>query len=327
MKDLIVAFPQNIIDALAIAKASKFQQPKNEIHNILLCGLGGSGIGAKLVANWVQDEIKVPIAISNEYTLPAFVNKNTLVIGSSYSGNTEETLFSLQAAKEVGCHIMAICSGGQLQQFCADNNYDCVLVPGGNPPRSALAFSLVQLLNMLAELGLISSERLAEIEASSALIANDQEEIHATGEALAKFLFGKVGILYAETKYEGVIVRARQQFNENSKYLCWHHTIPEMNHNELVGWGGGDERFAPVFFFTGDLNPRNQKRMEITRDAVEKKTGAVFQVEPKGDNFIARSIYAINIVDWASYYLCELNGADIIDIAIIDYLKGEMAKF
>ena len=139
--------------------------------------------------------------------------------------------------------------------------------------------------------------------------------------------FGKVGIYYSETKYEGVIVRARQQFDENSKYLGWHHTIPEMNHNELVGWSGGDSRFAPVFFCTGDLHPRNQKRLEITMEHIESKCGKIFKLEAKGSNFVERSLYLINVVDWASYYLCNLNGADIIDIQIIDYLKGEMSKF
>jgi glucose/mannose-6-phosphate isomerase len=103
--------------------------------------------------------------------------------------------------------------------------------------------------------------------------------------------------------------------------------IPEMNHNELVGWTGGDERFAPIFFNTGDLHPRNYRRFEISQDAVEKKCGKVMVVSAKGDSFIERSIYLVNIVDWASYYLCEMNGADIIDIEIIDYLKGELAKF
>jgi glucose/mannose-6-phosphate isomerase len=162
---------------------------------------------------------------------------------------------------------------------------------------------------------------------SVALLNTEKENIHNLAKDLADFLFGKVGIYYSETKYEGVIVRARQQFDENSKYLGWHHTIPEMNHNELVGWSGGDVRFAPVFFCTGDLHPRNQKRLEITMAHVESKCGKIFKLEAKGANFVGRSIYLINVVDWASYYLCNLNGVDIIDIQIIDYLKGEMAKF
>ena len=154
-----------------------------------------------------------------------------------------------------------------------------------------------------------------------AFIESHQEEIHDIAKEMAAHLFGKVGVYYAETKYEGVIVRARQQFNENSKYLGWHHVIPEMNHNELVGWTGGDDRFAPVFFNTGDLHPRNYRRFEISKSAIEKKCGKVFNVSAKGDSFIERSLYLINIVDWASYYLCEMNGADIIDIEIIDYIE------
>jgi len=327
MKKLIEAFPQNIVDATAIAHASKFQKPKNEIHHIVICGLGGSGIGAKIVSNWIQDEIKVPVVVSNEYVLPAFAGKNTLVIGSSYSGNTEETTMSILEAKEKGCHIIGITSGGHLASFCNENGYDCVIVPGGNPPRSALAFSVVQLLHMLAELGFTSAEHVPTMNKSAKILSSELDAIQAIGKELAAHLFGKVGVYYAETKYEGVIVRARQQFNENSKYLGWHHTIPEMNHNELVGWSGGDARFAPVFFSTGDLHPRNQKRFEITKDAVEKKCGKVFTLHAKGDSFIERSLYLIHIVDWASYYLCEMNGADIMDIEIIDYLKGELAKF
>ncbi|MEJ6589115.1 MAG: bifunctional phosphoglucose/phosphomannose isomerase [Crocinitomicaceae bacterium] len=327
MKKLIEAFPDNIIEAMNIAESSSLQKPPHDIHNILMCGLGGSGIGAKMVANWLQDEIKVPVSLVNDYTLPGYVNKNTLIIGSSYSGNTEETTIALEEAKSRSCHIIGICSGGKLEQFCKDNGYDCIVVPGGNPPRSALAYSVIQLLHIFASLGFVSHEHKQHMLKGGAFIESHQEEIHDIAKEMAAHLFGKVGVYYAETKYEGVIVRARQQFNENSKYLGWHHVIPEMNHNELVGWTGGDDRFAPVFFNTGDLHPRNYRRFEISKSAIEKKCGKVFNVSAKGDSFIERSLYLINIVDWASYYLCEMNGADIIDIEIIDYLKSELAKF
>jgi len=327
MKKLIEAFPENIKEAIEIAKASVIRKPSQEIHNIVMCGLGGSGIGAKMVANWLMDDIALPITLVNDYTLPAFVGKNTLVIGSSYSGNTEETTMAISDAKDRGSHIICICSGGKLERFCAENEYDCILVPGGNPPRSALAYSVIQLLHIFAELGFVSHEYKNEMLKGGELIEREQENIHRIAKEMAEHLYEKVGIYYAEAKYEGVIVRARQQFNENSKYLGWHHVIPEMNHNELVGWTGGDNRFAPIFFNTGDLHPRNYRRFEISQTAIEKKCGKVFVVTAKGNSFIERSVYLINIVDWASYYLCEMNGADIIDIEIIDYLKGELAKF
>jgi glucose/mannose-6-phosphate isomerase len=327
MKELIEAFSQNIRDAIQIGNSTTFTTPKNEIKNIIICGLGGSGIGAKIVHNWTQDEINVPVTCVNEYTLPAFANQNTLVIGCSYSGNTEETTMAIDEAHANGCHIVGITSGGNLQDFCEKNGYDCIIVPGGNPPRSALAFSLVQLLNYLSQRGFISSQCIVSMNKAADALSKDLASIQSIGMELANFLYKKVGVYYAETKYEGVIVRARQQFNENSKYLGWHHVIPEMNHNELVGWGGGDTRFAPVFFNSVDMHPRNKKRFQITLDAVQKKAGEVFVIDAKGETIIERSLYFINIVDWASFYLCDLNKADIMDIDIIDYLKSELANF
>lgn len=327
MKQLIHDFPKHIEEALKIAKAAVLKNPTNKIDNVIICGMGGSGIGAKIVSNWVYDDIKIPISLVTDYTLPAFASSNSLVIGSSYSGNTEETISALEIAKSVGAHIVCVCSGGKMEVFCSENDYDCILVPGGNPPRSTLAYSLVQLLHILHSFGLIGSSTIDQMDKSRALLTNNLEDIQTVAKELSSHLYGKVGILYGETIYEGVIVRARQQFNENSKYLCWHHTIPEMNHNELVGWGGGDNRFAPVFFETSDIHPRNKKRFEITSKATEDKCGKVMTVLAKGESRVEQSLYLIHIVDWASYYLCEENNQDIIDIKIIDYLKGELSKF
>lgn len=327
MDKLIAAFPQNMLDALAIAEAQSFKQPSSPIHNILICGMGGSGIGGKIVAQWIQNESKVPVSILQDYDLPAFVGENSLVIGSSYSGNTEETIIAVHAAAAKGAHIIGITSGGQMEAFCKENNYDYVIVPGGNPPRSATAFSIVQLINIFAQLGIISSTNLDEIRLSYQLLLDETAEIHAKGKEIANFLYGKVGVIYSGPQYDAVAIRARQQFNENSKYLSWHHTIPEMNHNELVGWGGGDDRFAVLMLHTDDMNPRNQVRYDITKEIIAKKAAGVMELEAKGHSQIQKSFYFIHLVDWASYYLCDLNKADIMDIKVIDYLKDELSKF
>lgn len=327
MDKLIAAFPDNLRDALKIAEGIRLQQPKNEIRNILVSGMGGSGIGGKIVSQWIQDELTVPISILNDYNLPHYVNQHTLVIGSSYSGGTEETLISLQKAKEQGAHIICICSGGEIEQFCKENNYDCIIIPGGKPPRTQLAFSVVQQVNLYVQLGFCSKNRLTHIHNSISLIESESSDIHAKAKELAVFLDKKVGIFYSASRYEGVAVRARQQFEENAKYLCWHHVIPEMNHNELVGWGGGDDRFAVVFIQTNDYIPRNQKRYEITKELISKKTSYVTEIVAKGSNPIERSFYLINLVDWSSFYLSEIKKVDPIDIDVIYYLKDELAKF
>jgi len=185
----------------------------------------------------------------------------------------------------------------------------------------------VQLLNIFAKLGLTSADRLTEIAKAKELIVSDEQEIKAKAHELAAFLKGHVPVLYAETKFEAMLVRARQQFNENGKMLCWHHTIPEMNHNELVGWGGGDERFATVFFTTKDMHRRNAKRLEICKDVIAKKGAKQMDVEAKGNSFIEQTIYLINLVDWASLYLSDLKQVDPIDIEVIDFLKESLANF
>jgi glucose/mannose-6-phosphate isomerase len=327
MDKLIAAFPNNMIEALSIASKAQISKNTHEIRNILITGMGGSGIGGKIVALWLQDELSVPVTLINDYNLPEFVNEHTLVIASSYSGNTEETLMSLYKAHEKGARIIGICSGGDLQEFCAKNSYNCILVPGGNPPRTQLAFSVVQLVNIFVQLGLCSSKRLDEIKSANELLVSASDTIKTEARKLADFLDGKVGVFYSSARYEGVAIRARQQFEENSKYLCWHHVIPEMNHNELVGWGGGDDRFAVVFMQTGDLIPRNQKRYDITMDRIKTFTPYVTEIVAKGTCPIERSFYLIHLVDWSSLYLAQKKGVDEFDIDVIYYLKDELAKF
>lgn len=327
MEKLIEQFPANIEEALQIANNASFKSPKNTIKNVVICGMGGSGIGGRLVSNWVLNEIKVPVQCFHDYVTPTYIDENTLVIASSYSGNTEETLIFVEQAKSQGAHIIGVCSGGQLEAFCRTNDLDCIVVPGGNPPRTALAFSLVQLTNILNKLGLISGIALQQIESARQLLVSNNLNIKKEALKLAEFLNTKaVPVFYAETPYEAVLVRAKQQFNENSKVLCWTHVIPEMNHNELVGWGGGDDRFAAVFFDTEDLLARNKKRVEITLEVIVSKT-KLLTIKAKGNNQIERSFYLINIVDWASFYLAELNNVDSIEIKIIERLKSELANF
>lgn len=327
MEKLIAEFPNNIAEAIKIANNARINPSKREIQNIVICGMGGSGIGGSLVSKWVEKEINVPIVMVKDYSLPAFVDENSLVIGSSYSGNTEETISAINEAIVKNAMIIGITSGGKMQAICEENNFDEVIVPGGNPPRTALAFSIIQLINIFEKLDLIENGHLSHFENARKLIIQDEKEIKLIAMELAKFLKGKVGVLYGATEYEPVLVRARQQFNENGKLLCWHHAIPEMNHNELVGWGGGDDRFAVVFFDSAEMNPRNVKRFEISKERILGKTKNVLSIPSKGNNSIERSIYYTNIVDWSSLYLSDIKSVDPVDIEVIDYLKSELSKF
>ncbi len=326
MEKLIQEFSSNIKEALEIAAKATFVKPSTDVRNIVICGMGGSGIGGRIVAQWIENNCSVPVLSIQDYELPAFVDKHSLVIGSSYSGNTEETLFSLEDAKEKGATIIGICSGGTLETFCKANNYQYVIVPGGNPPRTALAYSLVQLSNIFLQLGYAQKTILDEISNGKNII--DSELIHIKSEAMhvAKELQKRTVAVYAGSAYEGVTIRAKQQLNENSKELCWQHVIPEMNHNELVGWGGGDNRYACLFIQTGDLSMRNQKRFDISVERTKSKTDKVVIIGAKGATRVEKSIYLIHLIDWISLYLSDLKHGDPIEIEIIDYLKAELGK-
>jgi glucose/mannose-6-phosphate isomerase len=326
MKALIDAFPFNIEEGLKIARAKSFRKVDREIHHVLICGMGGSGIGGKIVSQWLESDLSVPVTLCQNYSIPNFVNQNTLVIASSYSGNTEETLMSVDQAHRKGAYVIGVTSGGKLQKFCEKNGTDYVIVPGGNPPRSALAYSLVQLVNIFIKLGMAKSENLDYIESARKLILANTDEIYNEAKKLAEVTIDRVPVFYAISQYEGIAIRAKQQFNENAKMLCWTHVLPEMNHNELVGWGGGDNRFTAVFLDSGDMIERNRRRTEITLKQIATKTDRVHTVCAKGNNIIEKSLYLINIIDWASYYSAEMRNVDSVEIVIIDFLKDELSK-
>lgn len=327
MDKLIAEFPKNIADACEIAEQVDLSSLKKEYNNILICGMGGSGIGGKLVSQWVVEEIQVPITSIQDYRIPAFVDEKTLIIASSYSGNTEETLIAMKSAVAKGGTVVAISSGGELVKYCIENNFAYIKVPGGNPPRTALAFSIVQLVNIFFKAGLISEEKLNDIKTCRSFLNKELVDIKEEAKKLAAFLENSIPAFYASSIFEAVAIRARQQFNENSKLLCWHHVIPEMNHNELVGWGGGSETFSAVFLHSSFIHERNQKRFEISEEIVGKKTKKIYHLHPQGNSIIQESMYIIHVVDWASWYLAEIKKEDAMEIKVIDHLKNELSKF
>ena len=326
MEKLIAAFPNNIKESLEIASKMTFRTPKNNIQNILICGMGGSGIGGKLVSQWLQDELKVPVQLIQDYTFPSYVGTNTLVICSSYSGETEETLFCIEKALKVGAHIIGISSGGKLAAFCETNGLDFILIPGGNPPRTALAFSLGQLINIFVQLGFVNASHLEIFRKSADVLIANESEIKEEAHKLAAFLKDTFVMIYSASNYEAVAIRARQQFNENGKILCCNHTIPEMNHNELVGWGLGNDSYGALFLDSGDWYERNETRLQFSIDVIKSKTKNVFVLKAKGEDVMQRSLYIINIVDWASFYLSELNNVDASEIDVINNLKGQLSN-
>jgi glucose/mannose-6-phosphate isomerase len=326
MKTLIADLPKHITQALEIADNTPFKATDKTIQNVLITGLGGSGIGGTIVAELMSGSCTVPVTVNKNYHLPAFVNENTLVIANSYSGNTEETLAALDEALQRGAEVAIATSGGRAKEIAEEKALNHFVVPGGNPPRSMLGYSLTLQFVFLNRYGL-TPDVTSQLKAASALLLQEQEAIKEAASALAGKMQNTWPIIYAIDGFEGVAVRLRQQLNENSKMLCHHAVVPEMNHNELVGWENGTEKQFALFLRNESDYDRNQKRVEINKTIISRFTNNVAEVWSKGNSTIENAMYHIHYGDWLSYYLSELNQVDIMAIDSIDFLKAELAKF
>jgi len=327
MKDYISDFSNHLIEAIKIGENKALKNKNLNINNVLIAGLGGSGIGGSIIADVFAPQINIPILISKDYSIPNFVNKNTLVIASSYSGNTEETIYAVKKALKMNAEVAIITSGGMLKEIAEKNNLNKIYIPGGHPPRAMFGYSFTQLFYLLNHYNVIDLSFVAEFKKSISLLVKNEKNIKDDALVLAKNLYKKTPVIYVAHGFEGVATRFRQQLNENSKMLCWHHVIPEMNHNELLGWRVNVDNLAVVFFRNELDNKRNKIRIEINKEVVKKHTKDVYEVISRGDSVIQNTLYHIHFGDWVSWYLSELNDVDAIEIDVINYLKKELAKF
>ncbi len=330
MKELIQGFSAQLAESLNIAAHAKLSPAKNPIRNVVIAGMGGSGIGGTLIKALTGEEANVPIEISKSYDVPGFINANTLFIACSFSGNTEETLSAAEKAKAKGAQIVAITSGGKMGAFAGENGYDVITIPGrSNSPRASIGYSFVQLFLILNHHGLIASNHFEEVKAAAALLDAEEKGIESVARSLTDFFYQKLPIMYGDTKLEAVLVRAQQQIAENSKQLSHVNIFPEMNHNELVGWKYADvvyQNAATLLVRTSYDHPRTKMRMDICKPIFEKVAGKVVELEAKGKSFVEQCIYVIHVLDWVSYYLAEANQVDPFPVDVINFLKDELSK-
>ena len=326
MKKLVQDFSTQLHEALIIGKNHRFITPETEFSNVVVTGLGGSGIGGSIVQNYVFDKLKIPFIVNKDYFLPSFVNKKSLVIVCSYSGNTEETLMAMQQAKKAKATIVCITSGGQVADFANKKRLDCILVPAGMPPRACLGYSLVQILFVLSHFKLIGNQFEREIKAAIKSMKAEENETQKKASAIAKKIFGKLPVIYSASTFEGVAVRFRQQLNENSKLLCWHAAIPEMNHNELVGWRDDAQDKAVIILRNSDDFDRVQTRMEINKKVFKKYNPTIVEIYSEGKSYWEKVFYLIHITDWISVILADMRAVDATEVRVIDFLKKSLSK-
>ncbi|RKZ31141.1 bifunctional phosphoglucose/phosphomannose isomerase [bacterium] len=338
MAGLLTAFPTQLPEGRKIAISVDLSGiDSSKVTNIVVCGMGGSAIGGDLVRAYTIDRLGTPIHINRDYNLPSFVGKNSLVIGSSYSGNTEETLFCFNEAGVRGAQRIAITTGGKLAEIAEGNGIPLIKLPPGLPPRAALGYSFSPILTIFEALGFIPNQDYALNETVESLIAGaesyglNRPTERNEAKKLANKLQGKLPLIYSDDwHFNTVAVRFRGQINENSKQLAYSAVLPENNHNELVGWknlGAPADRFIAIYLTDKDIHPKVRFRMELFGETQSGLGVETVWLNSNGESLLARMFSLIQLGDWTSYYLAILNREDPKPVKAIDKLKAALEKF
>jgi len=330
MQSLIEGFPLQLQKALDLGAKTSLKKIDKPIQNIVVAGLGGSGIGGNLVLSLIQEELKLPWIVVKGYEIPQFVNENTLFVASSFSGNTEETLTTFAQAENKGAEILCLTSGGKVLATAQEKGYNFLQMPQEAPsPRAFMGYSVGMLLQGLTHLGFISTAITEKLKKTATWLAANQKTIAEKAEELSNTLVNKLPIIYAEERLLPAITRLQQQINENSKQLCHTHILPEMNHNELVGWEGDKDDYQNTVVWMVRHSKEYQRtalRIEICKNIIQNKTPNFVEVTPQGEDWFTEIFYLIHLFDWVSLHLAEKNKVDPFPVEIINYLKEELGK-
>lgn len=336
MIDRVMAMPEHFQQAWADAQRVQLTIDKSRIQNIIIAGMGGSAIAGDVMRCATFGSLPVPLHVCRSYRLPFQPTDKTLFITSSYSGNTEEMLSAFNAARRSGAQIVCVSSGGKLSEFAKADNLPLFKLPEGFPPRSALAFLVVPLLAVFSHCGWMKniaeeitglSVQLRELQKLYAPEAGDENNL---AKKIARALYQKIPLVYAGVEnFEAVAGRWKGQFCENGKTLAFWNVFPELNHNEIVGWGlpgANDRSFQVIYLRDRDDHERIQRRMDITKKIIEQTGNPIIEVWSQGESLLTRMFSTIFLGDMASVYLAILNGVDPTPVAKIDFLKNELDK-
>jgi len=326
MNVFVKEFPKQLDRALALAENISVTA-KGQYRNIVIAGMGGSGIGADFVVEYLKLDANIPVSVVKSYKLPNFVNEHTLVVVSSFSGNTEEVLYFFNEVIQTDAKVICLTSGGVLQEKALETNLDVVSLPNDEnmPPRACFGYSFVQQMVVFIKLGFIKSIRLQELKDAVSMLKEQQSTIKQIAYATASQVVNKLITIYTCEDFAPVGLRLRQQINENAKLLAISNVFPEMNHNELVGWTKQGIDFAVIYLKHSLGFERNLMRMDISKTILDKVATSFFEIECTGDSLLGQMLYGAHFSDWLSVALAELRDVDAVEVDSIDFLKQNLA--
>lgn len=333
----ILRFPEQAARAIEIGNGCELGNVSREgITQIVVAGLGGSAIGGDLVRSYLADRLGVPMFVVRDYTLPRSVGRGTLLLASSYSGATEETLSAYAQAQAAGCKIVAFTTGGPLAQTAASHGHPVVSLPGGMSPRAALAYSFFPMLLVLVRLGFVElpaaelSEAVNVLKQKAGIYSRSTPTERNPAKQMAARWHGRLPLIYgAQERFDAVALRIKCQIAENAKQLAFANVFPEFNHNELVGFGhlGPLSGLLSVCILRDPGDHRRVGiRMAIVRKMIADLGVPVTDMKSSGEGTLARMLSLVQWGDFVSYYMAMQNGVDPTPIAAIDHLKRELAE-
>jgi glucose/mannose-6-phosphate isomerase len=298
-------------------------------ENVVIAGMGGSAIGAEILRTFAVDRLPVPMAICRDYSLPGFVGQGSLVVCSSYSGNTREALACFDAGRRSGAELACVSSGGDLLERARKHSVPCVELPGGYPPRAAVGYSFAALLGLVVHTGMVDfggDDIAACSETLEGLckVYSAPEEGKNTALLIARSLLDRIPLVYCGNRLAAVGLRWKNQFCENSKTHAFVGILPEMTHNDVMGWEGDRDGLEAgvVFLRSACEHPGVASRFPFLRDLVGKTGGFCGEFWGTGTGLLTQIFSLILLGDYASVYLALLRGLDPTPIATIDKMKS-----
>lgn len=344
LDDLQVIAERDTKDALAVA-ASQWQQVLHDsqvefpdhdgrpIGSVVLAGMGGSALAGLTVKSWLGADIKVPFEVVRNYDLPAYVDRSTLVICSSYSGNTEETVASLQQAQAKGAQIAILTAGGTLAEQAEQQKIALCRMPSGLQPRMAMIYNLRVLLKILVHFEIVATERYQEVAETSDFLKQESQKWQKqvttdsnVAKQLALISVGKTPVIYAGQLMAPVAYKWKISWNENAKNVAFWNQLPEFNHNEFIGWTSHpvEKPFVIFDLLSQFEHPRTLKRFELSDKLLSGQRPKANIVSLQGASPIAQMLWGCILADFVSIYVAILNGIDPTPVALIEKFKQQL---
>jgi glucose/mannose-6-phosphate isomerase len=335
MLDICAQFPNQIRDSMSISEIPEISHIM-KIDNVIISGMGGSGVSGDIIASLFWDKLDVPIMVNREYSIPKWANKDTLAIFISYSGETEETIKLFKHATQKKCKIIGISSGGKLQELCASRAIPHIHIPAGIPPRAATPYLLFPSIKILMNVGLVKDTISADIEETIHVVEDIRDknnklvaEHDNPSKQLAQQLLNTIPQIYGWGIYEPIARRWQTQFNENSKLIARADFIPECNHNDIVGWAQNREvskLFSCILF--RDKQEESiymTTRLDFMKTLFNEVAAQTIEIQAQGKSRLAKAVSMMYLGDFVSCYLAVLRNVDPEPVDIITELKKRLA--